>query len=398
MTTVSSPVVSRSLFQPLLVGLVVCTLLAGIFYVLLVPARNYANADFMSLWSGGRAILEGVNPYDPDHWLPLRDRYGSSWFPDDTAPFPLWTFILFTPLAVGSVDLAISIWLAITTVLIIGSMLLLLFSNTDNITMSVPRFVALLALIFFSRPYLLVLFTGQITGLLVLAVALFIVLMERGRMFPAGFALSFALLKPNAFVLFAALIGVWLLHRGYWRAILGGISGVVLFLAASWAIQPGWISEWLAVGEKTVVTGQTPTVWGLMWELTGRWWPLTGLAVVIAIAAWSAHFVLRRRDLDVATVTMIGLTLSLVTTPYTWVYEHLLLSIPFVLLYRRYPTSSAIPLVLVALAVIVPWLLYWIATQRGVDTYSSLLPLLVFALCFFYATDRRSLQARSSPA
>jgi hypothetical protein len=54
--------------------------------------ERYERRDFMSLWSGGRAIWEGVNPYDPESWVSLRVKYGSDWIPDDRAPFPMWTY------------------------------------------------------------------------------------------------------------------------------------------------------------------------------------------------------------------------------------------------------------------------------------------------------------------
>ncbi|MFW6068748.1 MAG: hypothetical protein ACOC9E_04110, partial [Chloroflexota bacterium] len=53
-----------------------------------VGPLDYANKDFMSLWSGATAVLQGLNPYDEAVWTPLRAAYGSSWMPDPRAPFP----------------------------------------------------------------------------------------------------------------------------------------------------------------------------------------------------------------------------------------------------------------------------------------------------------------------
>ena len=61
----------------------------GMYEMLTGPAR-YNNRDFMSLYAGGKAILRGLDPYDPAVWSPLRAELGSTWMPDDRTPFPLW--------------------------------------------------------------------------------------------------------------------------------------------------------------------------------------------------------------------------------------------------------------------------------------------------------------------
>ncbi|MDX1664791.1 MAG: hypothetical protein R3272_13450, partial [Candidatus Promineifilaceae bacterium] len=38
--------------------------LAWLHYRLVVPPLDYANKDFMTLWTGGKAILLGLDPYD----------------------------------------------------------------------------------------------------------------------------------------------------------------------------------------------------------------------------------------------------------------------------------------------------------------------------------------------
>ena len=82
----------RWLLLPLLV-LAVAIMAWAQYRYLAYPIR-YTRRDFMSLWGGGRAVLEGLDPYDPEVWLPLRARYGSTWMPDERAPFPRWTLVL----------------------------------------------------------------------------------------------------------------------------------------------------------------------------------------------------------------------------------------------------------------------------------------------------------------
>src|SRR5690606_26554032 len=83
-----------------------------------VGPLDYANKDFMSLWSGATAILQGLNPYDEAVWEPLRAAYGSSWMPDPRAPFPLWTFLFLTPFALLPIPVAAAVWLTVQELLL----------------------------------------------------------------------------------------------------------------------------------------------------------------------------------------------------------------------------------------------------------------------------------------
>lgn len=358
------------------------TLFAAVFYISLVRVGNYADRDFMSLWTGGHAVVRGVNPYDQSVWTPLRAHLGSTWMPDATAPFPFWTLMLFTPLAALSLEAAAAIWLGLMIVLTVSAVLLMVHEPHLG-PIPLPHFLLLALSLFFSRWTTLGLFTGQMTGLLLLAIAGFIVLMERHRPFEAGMALALIAFKPNAFLFFVPLLGIWLIQRRYWRAIAGSSVGGLGMLAISWAVQPGWLSDWLAVSEKTVATPQTPTVWGLSAELAGEWWPLVGFVLTIVILSLSGCYLLRNRTFDIATATALALAVSLFATPYTWAYEHLLLFIPLSLFYRRnMHIPAVVSFVSFTVAVVIPWLLYWVATRRGLDTYSAFIPLLAAALPF----------------
>ncbi len=44
---------------------------------------------------------------------------------------------------------------------------------------------------------------------------------------------------------------------------------------------------------------------------------------------------------------------------------------------------------LVAICLGLPWVLYSVANQRGIDTFSALIPVLIVALCFGRPLDRR---------
>lgn len=138
----------------LAVGMMACAQYRYLAY----PIR-YTGRDFMSLWAGGRAVLEGLDPYDAEVWLPLRARYGSTWMPDERAPFPLWTLALMAPFSALDVDWGTAWWLVFSE-LLLGVSVYLLVSEVGHLRPTVVGFALLLLLLggFATRGTLLTLY------------------------------------------------------------------------------------------------------------------------------------------------------------------------------------------------------------------------------------------------
>ena len=174
---------ARWLLVPL--GTAFVAILVGAHYWFLTTPTRYANRDFMSLWCGGRAILEGLDPYDPQVWVPLRRRFGSTWMPDDRAPFPLWTLMFSTPFALLNLDWGAAAWLVLAEWLLDLSAFLLL-TRLEGQKPSLAAFACVALGAFASRGTLTTLNNGQITFVLLLVLTLFLVLSKR---FALGHAL-----------------------------------------------------------------------------------------------------------------------------------------------------------------------------------------------------------------
>ncbi len=300
---------------PLLV--VAAGMMAWAQYRYLAKPIRYTRRDFMSLWGGGRAVLEGLDPYDPEVWLPLRARYGSTWMPDERAPFPLWTLALMTPFSALDVDWGTAWWLVFSEGLL-GASLYLLVSEVGHVRPTPVGFALLLLGGFATRGTLLTLHVGQITIVLLSVVTLFLVLMERDQPVPAGMALALTALKPNPFLLLVPLLGLWLLWRKRWRVLLGAALGGGAMLGATWLIQPGWVLEWFAVRGKTAATYRTPTVWGLAHAIWPEVWPVLGLVAAGAVTAIVGWAVFRHAEWGAPEVAALGMAGSLLVTPYAW--------------------------------------------------------------------------------
>jgi hypothetical protein len=363
-----------------LLGLFLFGLLMAVNFQFPAKLIPYANRDFMTLWAGGRSIVEGIDPYDPSAWRELRERFGSTWIPDQRAPFPLWTFLFFIPWAILPVNLAAALWLTISQ-LLLGLSLFLLLSKIARKTITLSEYTLILLGALFFRGTAVTFLHGQLTILLLFIPVMFLYLLSKRLPFLAGFVLACILIKPTAFFLFGPVIGVWLLLRRQWRAIAGGLIGVAGLVLGTWLIQPGWINEWLHVRGKTFVTFQTPTVWGLAYEISPEWWLWIGIGVTILVTAGLAWMVARYKEINVFEVTSLALAGSLLVTPYAWAYEHTLLLLPMTLIFSRINRRYAAIFAWLALTLIIPWSLFGIAVQRRLDTLSFTVPLLTSLAC-----------------
>jgi hypothetical protein len=361
-------------------------------YRFLVQNINYLDSDFMTLWVGGRALLEGSNPYDAESWTGLFERYGSTWIPNPRAPHPLWTLILFVPLALLPVDFAMAAWQTLSE-LMLGSSLLLIASNYGRRRISPAKFIIVLLGGFAFRGTAVTILNGQTALLLLFIVTLFLLLMSREKHLWAGLVLSLLVLKPTPFVLFAPLVGSWLILRRLWRVIAGAAVGISALSLISWIIQPAWVVDWLHVTEKTYVTYQTPTVWGLAYEISKIGWLWVGTALTVLVTAGVGWLIVRKDNFDVTQVAAIGLVSSLSIAPYAWAYEHALLLLPILTLCELISMPRLQLYSWSILTLGIPWGLFAIAVHRGVDTLSAILPLIVGALMILFLVESKEEKA-----
>ncbi|MCP4417524.1 MAG: DUF2029 domain-containing protein [Chloroflexi bacterium] len=374
---------SKRPFLIILLILIVFGLLTWGMYEMLTGPARYNNRDFMSLFAGGKAVLRGLNPYDPAVWNPLRAELGSTWMPDERVPFPLWTLLLALPFAALDLGWAAAAWLAFS-LCVLGAGMFFLINTYYHKPLPVGEFALVALLVFTYRAVLVSMNNGQITFVLFFILALFLMLVERKRPFLAGITLAFIIIKPNPFILFIPAFGLWLLWQQRWHILAGAAASGLGMFVVSWLVQPGWLFQWLNVRGKTEATAITPTLWGLAYEITPEWGAILGLGFVVGITAVVGLIIFRNRTLNEAQVLPLVLITSLLTTPYAWVYEHLLLLIPSMLLFLAIKQRKLAAFVWLLLVFVLPWGTFWLAEKRSSDTFTALVPLLIGIFFYFF--------------
>lgn len=374
-------------------------------YRFLTGSDVYVNSDFMSLWAGGRAILMDLDPYDPVVWRPLIAYFGNTSLPNARILYPLWTFLLTLPFALPDVGWAAAAWIAFSFLALAGTIILFPFRLGEKVdeaggTKRGASVLGVLVLVlgsFTFRATLVTLRNGQMAAIMLFVLALFLILIERDRPFFAGLMLALTALKPNPFILFMPSIGLWLIYRQRWRAVAGSAAGGLFLLAASWLVQPGWLFEWFKVKSRANLALITPTAWGLSWEITPVWWPLLGLLLTIVVTGTLGWLLFIDERMEAAHVVSLSITASLLITPYIWVYDHLLLLIPLLLIFTRMRQRSLATGIWLLMVCILPWGMFWVATGRGVGTLTFVVPLLAGLIYYLTMVSRPASSAARQP-
>ena len=134
--------------------------------------------DFATIWTGPRALLLGLDPYDPLTWRENAVRIGTAHTPDNAVYlYPPWVTIALVPFALLSSSAASVVWTFIGMAAAITAVRALLHLYLPNIDWAHGVVGLLLT---FSAPAAVTFLTGQWTFFFVAALAA-IVLCLRAR-------------------------------------------------------------------------------------------------------------------------------------------------------------------------------------------------------------------------
>jgi len=361
-------------------------------------ASYYQTGDFFCLWSGARSLVLGHDPYDVTWWTSLTGGlFADPWRGLATSSctsyfaYPLWTAVVLLPLGALPLELAASLWMALSIGAVIFGMDRLwraYAGRRENAALFA-------ALVVGSQPFWVLLVGGQLTGILLGIAGAVAAAIRRGSDVRAGAALALLALKPQLVVVTLPAMLLRLMRDGRRRA---AVTAVVVGLAMTLVpllFVGAWPQEWLgAVGPQRLrVAGLFPTAWGFAADVLGNvWWAVALIAALVALVMLIA------RDVDVLALFALSFPLSLVVTPHAWSYDFLLLAVPWAFVLGRLPFATrvmrrALLGALLLVASPLPWVLYGVGFARGLETVSVLVPAATALLAATATRQRRSTAA-----
>ena len=352
-------------------------LLAGAF-----AARGalwYQTTDFFCLYHGAHSLAIGVDPYNETAWqaatgglypdprggvapAPCPGRYG----------YPLWTAVALLPLGALPIELASSLWMALS----IGAAIFGIVAAWAAFG-ATPRYAGVFGVsVVMSQPFWILLISGQISGITLGLAGLVAWAIARGRERAGGIALALLALKPQTSVVAIPVAFVQALAGGRRRFAVATLVTGALMLLVPLLFIPTWPLEWLGElsGRRLRVISQLPTAWGFAAQTIGdAAWGGVFIAIVVVVTALIA-----RGHVDPVAVFVLSLPLSLFATPYAWTYDFLVLAVAwgFILACAERAHGGTRVTFLVAalgLSVLGPWVLYAVSFTRGEEALSAVL-------------------------
>ncbi len=351
-----------------------------LFLVLLGPLDRRLEMvhenDFSGFWSGGSALVHGVDPYDSTTYLAFTHQARVK-IPDaDVYDYFPWVALAMVPLALLPLEAAAWIWMLVS---VAGAAVALRALLRHYLPGNVPAHAALGAALLVGQPGFHGIVLGQWGLVLTAGLGATVLALRAGRALAAAAASALFLAKPQLFVLTSlGLAYAALRERAFRRWVVYAGVLVVLIAAASSVVMPHWLAAW---------TGDIPgRRFGRSAVLTSALGQLVGpdgrvLALALIAAAGVAVAVRFRPGSDASLAAW--LALSSAGALYSWSADYEVLLVPVVIAAGVLARRSRVAATRFALAASFAFIgvapvLYAVAVLRHDETFSVALPAGVF--------------------
>ena len=289
--------------------------------------------DFGHYWAAGALIARGDNPYDPVLVQQLRDSATGQATSYDTIPImwtPPWSLILVLPFGLIPYALSRVLWLMVNIAVVLVSADLCWQTYGGS-----RRWVAWVWIASFSfGATISVLQKGQITPWVFAGIVGFLYSIgNRSQEWRAGIFAALITLKPQLFYLFWPAWLLWSIQNRRWTSLAAGVGVTLAITLPALALNPAVVGQYLqAVLYNTPSDWATPTLGGYLRLVFGieKFW-LQFVPPVFGLIWFSIYWLRHRRTWNWLKQTPLLLLVSILTAPYAWSYDQVIL-LPAVLL------------------------------------------------------------------
>lgn len=307
-------------------------LFAAILLLLWLPQpfpRHLTKVDFQAYWGASYLLSQSENFADADKLLQVQRQF-TEWTEESAQMTwnPPWLLAWLLPYALLEFNRASWFWFLTNITLLFASTWFMWRVFAQKQTTNTRLGIGLLVTFLF-MPTLTLLLVGQITTLILLGLTLFLYFDQRNRGFLAGVSLSLVTIKPHLLYITLPLLLLHLLWTRQWKALAGfAFLPAVGTLVAVW-LRPTFPMEYAeTMGGSSLLQLTVPTLGYFLSTVTGwRELRLMGLVILpLVLLFW--HRQRQKETFNLVTWTIGTLLLSIITAPFGWSFDMVLLLLP----------------------------------------------------------------------
>jgi hypothetical protein len=293
------------------------------------PIGALGSGDFHAYWSASYLLSQGKDFADPD--LLFETEKTLTGWPYSFTIFtwnPPWLLVMLLPYSAVSFERGKWLWLLTNiTVVFIGSLWAWLSCVQ---TKKGRQFLWLAPVVaFFLVATLLVFIMGQVSGLVFWGLAGFLFWQHRNSPFISGIFLVFTLVKPHLVYITVPLILLTMLYQRQWRFFAGFLGSLAALTAVVFVLRPSFLTSYVqTVGGGDLFYYESPTLGGIL-DFAFGWYFSKFIGVLIlpfGLFVWWRF----RKQIDLYTLTAVATLLSIITVPFGWSYDAIVLLIPLI--------------------------------------------------------------------
>jgi hypothetical protein len=325
--------------------LVLAALIITLLIAKVVPIDKYGDfgtVDFIEYWTAYQLFTSGQDPYDPE--LMHQQQLALARFTPQPLMMwnPPWTLSLMAPVLKKGFLRAASWWLALNFMAaVLSGWLLASLCNDSNRSKFVGAAAALCL-----YPVYLTLMVGQVSIMVTLGVAGAIWAIKNNKDLTAGAFLMLVTLKPHIPYLILILLAFFVLRERKFKVLVSFFLCLAALISFHYIAYPQGLHDWMAsldqskthpklirLGDWQVASlvGWLRLSIAYVFSTSAPIWPMAvvpGVAIIV-----TALFSLKRRSsMHWEKVLPPLCCISLLTSPYGWLFDHSLLIIAQVIL------------------------------------------------------------------
>jgi hypothetical protein len=307
--------------------IILILLISFVLFGPIPPIGALGSGDFHAYWSASYLLSHGKDFADPD-LLFETEKTLTGWSNSFTLLTwnPPWLLVVLLPYTIVSFERGKWLWLLTNIVIVFAGSLWAWLSCVQ--TEKGRQFLWLAPVIAFSLSATLLAFImGQVSGLVFWGLAGFLFWQHRKAPVISGIFLVFTLVKPHLVYITVPLILLAMLHQRQWRFFAGFLGSLAALTAVVFALRPSFLISYVqTVGGGNLLYYESPTLGGIL-DFAFGWHFSKFIGVLIlplALFLWWRF----RKQIDLYTLTAVATLFSIITVPFGWSYDAIVLLIP----------------------------------------------------------------------